>query len=163
MNNEGIVMKRKKYKKPPGYRRWASMKERCNNPNCKDWPRYGGRGITVCERWNVFANFISDMGHPPFPGATLDRIDNDRGYEPGNVRWATLYEQQVNSRTVMIWVEVDGAKRSWNAWARALGVSHQALAYRAKALGSRELAIRSITTMPMAYQNKLRGFDAKEI
>ena len=63
------------------------MRERCNNPNNKDYPRYGGRGITVCEQWSRYANFIADMGLPPSPEAQLDRIDNDRGYEPGNVRW----------------------------------------------------------------------------
>lgn len=149
------------YKKPAGYRRWSSMRERCNNPNCKDWGRYGGRGITVCERWNTFANFIVDVGHPPFPGAQLDRIDNDRGYEPGNVRWATSYEQQVNSRKVMIWVEVDGVRLSWKAWARKLGVSHQALSYRAKIFGSRELAVRSIVNLPMNHHNKLDMYCAE--
>jgi len=136
------------------------MRERCNNPNCKDWARDGGRGITVCERWDTFANFIDDVGHPPFLGAQIDRIDNDRGYEPGNVRWASCYEQQVNSRTVMIWVEVDGVRLSWKAWARELGVSHQALSYRAKMLGSRELAIRSAATLPMDHHNDLEAYRA---
>jgi hypothetical protein len=158
-------MRRKNYKKPPGYRRWASMKERCNNPNCKDWPRYGGRGITVCERWNIFSNFIADVGLPPSPLAQLDRIDNDRGYEPDNVRWLVGddagYKQQVNSRTKMVWIEVDGVQLSWKAWARRLGVSHQALSYRAKILGSRELAIRSIADLPMNYHNKLDGYCAE--
>jgi len=150
-------------RKPPGYRRWSSMRERCNNPNCKDWARYGGRGITVCERWNTFAHFIADVGHPPFPGAQLDRINNEAGYAPGNVRWATFYEQQVNSRTAMIWVEVDGVRLSWKAWARELGVSHQALSYRAKVLRSRELAIRSVMTLPMDHHNKLEAYCAASI
>ena len=154
---------KRSHKKPPGYRRWSTMKSRCNNPNDKDWPRYGGRGITVCERWNTFAHFIADMGHPPFAGAQLDRIDNDGGYAPGNVRWATCYEQQVNSRTAMRWVEVDGVRLSWKAWARELGVSHQALAYRAKILGSHELAIRSASDLPMDHHNKLEAYRARAI
>jgi len=158
---------RQNKKKPPGYRRWTSMRERCNNPNCKDWPRYGGRGITVCERWNDFANFMADMGRPPRLGAQLDRIDNDRGYEPGNVQWLVGddvgYRQQLNSRTRMVWVEVDGVILSWRAWANALGVSHQALSYRAKILGSREGAIRSIATLPMDHQNRLEASCAAEV
>jgi len=144
-------------KKLPGYYRWYEMRNRCSKPGRKDWARYGGRGITVCDRWNTFINFIADMGPPPFPGAQLDRIDNERGYEPGNVRWATAYEQQVNSRTVMYWVKVGDVERSWRAWARELGVSHQALSYRAKVLGSRELAIRSVADLPMRHSNKLEA------
>lgn len=76
------------------YRVWLDMKRRCDNA---DNPRYGGRGIDVCPRWREsFAAFLSDMGPRPFDGATLDRIDNARGYEPGNVRWATMTEQNRN-------------------------------------------------------------------
>jgi len=154
---------RQKNKKPPGYRRWSSMRGRCNNPNDKDWHRYCGRGIKVCERWNSFENFIADVGLPPSPDLQMDRINNDGDYEPGNIRWANVYEQQVNSRHIMIWVEVDGVRLSWKMWARRLGVSHQALSYRAKILGSRELAIRSIATLPMNHQNKLEDHYASEI
>ena len=119
------------------------------------------------ERWNTFAHFIADVGLPPFPSAQLDRIDNDRDYEPGNVRWLVGddvgYRQQLNSRTEMVWVEVDGVRRSWRVWARALGVSRQALSYRAKILGSRELAIRSIATLPMDHHNKLEGYSAQQV
>jgi pentatricopeptide repeat protein len=79
------------------YSCWVRMKQRCFNPNQKDYPNYGARGISVCERWLEFANFYEDMGDPP-PGLTLDRIDNDRGYGPGNVRWATAREQVLNRR-----------------------------------------------------------------
>jgi hypothetical protein len=77
----------------PEYNIWTGMKQRCLNPRCKDYPRYGGRGITVCERWQKFENFYEDMGPRPSPGHSIDRVDNDRGYEPGNCIWATVAEQ----------------------------------------------------------------------
>ena len=73
------------------------MIARCYNPKHPRFADYGGRGITVCERWLTFANFLADMGEPP-PGLTLDRIDNDGNYEPGNCRWATDTQQRTNKR-----------------------------------------------------------------
>lgn len=73
-------------------------RSRCRNKNHLWYPEYGGRGIQVCERWNVFKNFLDDMGPKPTPKHTLDRINNDGHYEPSNCRWATQKEQNKNKR-----------------------------------------------------------------
>ncbi len=79
----------------PGFFTWAGLFPRCYNERSRFFYRYGGRGIRVCERWHTFANFLADMGEKP-DGKTLDRIDNDGDYEPGNCRWATAIEQREN-------------------------------------------------------------------
>lgn len=77
---------------------WQNILQRCTLPTYKNYANYGGRGVTVCDRWNTFENFYADVGEPPFEGATLDRIDNDKGYCPENIRWATRIEQSANTR-----------------------------------------------------------------
>jgi len=103
------------------FKSWESMKQRCFNPNAPDFDRYGGRGITVCERWRTsFSNFLEDMGERPedvWPQQyTLDRIDNDGDYTPENCRWATRSEQQRNTG-VAIWLTINGETKSLVEWA----------------------------------------------
>lgn len=77
---------------------WKGMLARCTNPENKSWVHYGGRGITVCEEWHTFKNFIQSMGFAPSPRHSIDRIDNDKGYFPENCRWALASVQALNKR-----------------------------------------------------------------
>ena len=85
-------------KASPEYRVWAGMKNRCLDPANPGYPGYGGRGIGIHPRWLDFANFLADMGKKPSPRHSIDRINNDGNYEPGNCRWATSREQTRNTR-----------------------------------------------------------------
>lgn len=92
------------------YGAWTGMKERCMNPRSKDYPRYGGRGITVYEGWvDSFENFFDHIGPSPTPAHQVDRINNEKGYMPGNVRWATPRRQARNRRGTYTW-----SIKGWN-------------------------------------------------
>lgn len=104
------------------YATWQSMLARCNNPNNRSFARYGGRGITVCERWKSFDNFLADMGERP-DGMSIERIDNDGPYAPGNCRWASVSEQARNRRSNDI-VTLNGESRCATDWCAALGIKY---------------------------------------
>ena len=106
--------------KDPRYSAWGSMKSRCNNPNEPAYKNYGARGIKVCERWNDFANFRDDMGPRP-EGFTLERIDNDRGYEPGNCVWASRTQQSRNRRGTLN-ITIGDETMPLSAWVERCGV-----------------------------------------
>lgn len=86
------------------YGTWAAMKERCSNPKNRSYANYGGRGITVCERWESFENFLADMGPRP-PGKTLGRLNNNEGYSPTNCAWRSSAEQAQNTRKTRLNLE----------------------------------------------------------
>lgn len=110
------------------FRAWSSMLNRCRNPNNQAYPRYGGRGITVCERWNSFENFYADMGEQP-KGLSLERRDNDQGYGPDNCCWATRIEQNNNKRTNRL-VTSFGKTQTVAQWSREIGITASALRHR---------------------------------
>lgn len=105
----------------PTWRAWQNMVRRCRNPNGIGWRYYGGRGISVCERWYVFDNFMADMGPRP-AGKSIGRIDNDKNYEPSNCRWETRVEQANNKRCNRI-LEWNGIRQTLTQWSRSIGIS----------------------------------------
>ena len=106
------------------------MRERCENPKHQAYGYYGGRGITVCERWLKFENFLADMGERPH-GMTLDRKDSNGNYEHGNCRWASRLEQSNNTRSNLSF-EVGGERKTVAEWARAKGMPYARLHGRLK-------------------------------
>jgi hypothetical protein len=114
----------------PEYKAWGNMISRCENVNRRGWKNYGGRGIRVCDRWrSSYRNFLADMGRRPSAKHSLDRINVDGDYEPGNCRWADRYTQASNTRTVQP-IEACGESRSMSSWARRLGTSWSVISRR---------------------------------
>lgn len=110
------------------YHCWSAMIQRCLNTKNPNYPNYGARGITVCDRWRDFAAFAADMGPCPV-GLTIDRIDNARGYEPGNCRWATYQQQNRNLRRNRL-VTWQGKTLPLVAWCEQLGVPYDSMRWR---------------------------------
>lgn len=104
------------------YVAWAEIKRRCYNVKSKSYPDYGGRGITMCERWlSSYANFLEDMGRKPTPGHSIERNDVNLGYQPDNCRWATRKEQNRNTRASR-WIEFNGHRRTLAEWGEVTGI-----------------------------------------
>lgn len=111
------------------YEIWCSMKKRCRNPRDKGYPRYGGRGIKYCDRWELFDNFIADMGAKPAPRFTLERIDNDGDYCPENCRWAS-YTEQARNRSTTRFVTSEGQTKCLSEWAADVGANESRIRRR---------------------------------
>lgn len=112
------------------YRAWINIKVRCLDPDCKFFEHYGGRGITMHPGWqDSFEGFYKEVGDPPTPKHSIDRIDNEKGYEPGNCRWATMKEQSNNTRRNRP-VTINGETKNLMEWAEVFGIAKQALMYR---------------------------------
>lgn len=126
----GCLTKASEYTNSPTYHSWAGMKQRCLNTNHDAYSNYGGRGISVCDRWLDFENFLADMGERP-DGMELDRIDNDLNYEPGNCRWSTRIDNIMNRRCTRH-LTVNGITQTWIEWAGQAGISRGALKQRLK-------------------------------
>jgi hypothetical protein len=125
------------FRRHPFYRMWSAIKSRCFNPADKNYPGYGGKGITMFEAWRDFEQFIADLPPKPRTGEySIDRINNDGSYVPGNIRWATRQQQAANRRTGLIDAKsiVVGDTNLWEACRRA-GVSYSGVYYHIKKLG----------------------------
>ena len=132
------------------YERWQAMMARCHNPNATNYRHYGRKGITVCPEWRDFARFRADMGECLDRRMTLDRIDNSKGYIPGNCRWVTQAEQNRN-RSHCVELTHNGVTKILADWASDIGMTPNALAMRLRLGWSVE---RALTTQPKRRQLK---------
>ncbi len=123
------------------YHTWNGMLQRCDNPKNPAYRHYGGRGITVCERWRNFLDFLADVGKKPSPDHELDRIDNSGNYELRNTYWATRKEQMNNTRRNHL-MTLDGVTKTLTEWAEFKGMKRRTLCARLDRGWSDEDALR---------------------
>lgn len=137
----------------PEYRIWHGMIQRCHNKNDQAYPGYGGRGITVCEEWrSSYVAFLAYIGRRPSPSHSIDRIDNNAGYHPGNVRWATKQEQARNTRYT-VFLTLNGATRSLVEWSEVTGLPYSALHNRLRD----KWPVERVLTAPLRQVTKCRN------
>jgi len=110
------------------YRKWLKIRSRCLRPADPAYKYYGGRGITICQRWGSFKNFFADMGLP-LPGMSIERINNNGPYAPENCKWATRLEQMANTR-IAKHITHAGKTMCIGAWSREIGIHHTTVSYR---------------------------------
>lgn len=144
--------------RPRTYSIWANIKSRCFNPNFPRYSDYGGRGITICDEWrDSYETFYKDVGEPPSSKHTLDRINNDGNYEPSNVRWATVIEQNQNSRRA-VQVEINGTTKCISEWCRTIGLAYTTYKQRRRTGWSIEKALST----PPNYKHRSKKVVKKE-
>ena len=159
-SNGGIVMRKSSLsplplKQVPEYRVWCAMKGRCLNPNDQNFHHYGGRGITVCDRWMKYESFIADMGNRPSPKHQLERLNNDHGYSPLNCKWATIEEQHRNQRS-NVNITVNGETKVAADWASEIGVSQSVIHNRmASGMSGEEAVSRPCKSRGVIFEGVL--------
>lgn len=131
------------------YYRWWNMLRRCEDPKVKSFQDYGARGITVCERWHLFDNFLTDMGEPPGPEYTLEREDNENGYSPDNCVWSTRIHQQRNTRANRF-IMFGGETKTLAEWSEVLKIKSKTLAARIDVYG---WSVEKSFTTPVIHWN----------
>lgn len=117
------------------YKSWLNMRRRCNDPKNNRYERYGGRGIKVCDRWNEsFQSFLQDVGERPSLDHSIERRDNNRGYEPNNCYWASRQEQSNNKKTSVLW-QFNDRKQTIGEWSKETGIGWDTLKSRVSIYG----------------------------
>lgn len=134
------------------YNTWARIWDRCTNENNKKFMDYGGRGITVCDRWIVFEDFFADMGKKPTPKHSIERLDNSSGYGPGNCAWATNKAQSRNRRSNQN-MTVDGMTLCATDWATKVGLKPLTILARIRSGWSHDAAVKT-PLMPLSERRK---------
>lgn len=146
----------------PMYKVWIAMRRRCENPDHADYHNYGGRGISVCERWQDFSNFLADMGSRP-RGFDIDRRDNNGPYSPGNCRWVTR-QRNLNNRRGNNRVEFRGVTKTVAEWAADVGMHEETLRRRILNGWSAERAlttpVQRSNPSPYRFRSRLRRKEA---
>lgn len=132
----------------PTYHSWVGMTQRCSNPKHKDYDRYGGRGITVCEKWRTFSGFLEDMGEKP-EGSSIERAENDLNYDKDNCKWATVSEQANNKSNNRV-VEFDGESLTVAQWAIKTGINNNTILDRL----NRGWDVKNVLTKEVNPHNK---------
>lgn len=132
------------------YGAWSSMIQRCTNPNNPPYFNYGGRGITVCERWMSFENFFEDMGEKPSSNHSLDRKDNNLGYYKENCKWSLRAEQNRNKRNNRF-IEIDGESKTVTEWSKIYDINYTTICKR---IDRGWNSVNAVITKPNKIPNK---------
>jgi hypothetical protein len=136
------------------YRRWQHIVQRCINPNDRDYPRYGAKGVEVCDRWRDFNLFLQDMGLPPDRTYSIDRIDVTGNYEPSNCRWATP-RQQANNRRTTRYLTIDGETKPLSEWCELYQIGSKTVLYRLK---HKNMSHKEAVTTPLHSRRRDHGY-----